>query len=1101
MGYTEASNAIPPGGSRPDSSVSSEAAGAAVATERFGHADRMKDHRILVVDDEPASRKGLQELLTVWGYDVSAAGDGQEALERAAARVPDLVIADLVMPGIDGLELLSRLKRDFPTTAVVFLTGQGSIETAVQAIKDGAYDYLTKPVDPTRLQILLDRALERSETAREVQLLRRQLRQRGAFGRLLGSSRGMMEVMRQVEVSAPTDATLFIAGESGTGKELVARTVHELSPRRRGPFVAVNCAAIPETLLESEIFGHERGSFTGAVERRQGCFELADGGTLFLDEVAEMQPGTQAKFLRVLQEGQFRRLGAKAEIRVNVRVVAATNKEPVKALQDGTLREDLYYRLNVFAIALPPLRDRLEDLSDLAQAFVEEFNDRHGRNVRGVDETALDVLRRHRWPGNVRELRNVIERAVIICSGDLVRAEHLPIPGHDPGASRRGQRRRSGAPDRHDRRGRREGADPADPEANGRQQDPRRRDSRHQPQDTSQQAPQIQRLTRMRLTLRARQVLALAFVVLLVVVASTVAHLANVARLALGSAADEGELMARQLYHQSSRVVAASPKPSPALLQQDPGIRALLEGMIGYSRTVVYAAVVDPSDRVLAHSNPKLEGEILPPRESVERLKTRSTVGIVASLFGQPEVYEAQVPMRLGERPFGTVRVGVSTSLLKQELAQAALYSLAVALAALGIAVAVGLVVGHLLLQSLRKISNGMDRLARGEYGATVDLTRDDELGELAARVNQLGERVHAEQSHWQNDRARMEGILDSLEDAVIVLNAKREVVFCNQAGEGLLGQSLDSPEGALAGLLPADHPLGPVVTELFDAGIERRNSAVKVRCPDGQSRELAVSSYRIPDGERAGGGVLALRNLEPVRAVQSLVTYSQKLAALGRLTSGVAHEVKNPLNAMRIHLELLKARLGASQPPIRENLDVIAQEIVRLDRVVQGFLKFVRPEEIRLAPVQVDALLSEIARLMVPEAAHAGARITEDVAPELPPVAGDRELLQQALTNLVTNAIQAMPKGGTVTLGARLGPDGSVEIRIADEGVGIPAQDLEKIFRLYFTTKSQGSGIGLSMVYRIVQMHDGRIDVESEVDRGTVMILTLPVASGSVQM
>jgi signal transduction histidine kinase len=228
-------------------------------------------------------------------------------------------------------------------------------------------------------------------------------------------------------------------------------------------------------------------------------------------------------------------------------------------------------------------------------------------------------------------------------------------------------------------------------------------------------------------------------------------------------------------------------------------------------------------------------------------------------------------------------------------------------------------------------------------------------------------------------------------------------------------------------------------------------------------------------------------------------VTYSQKLAALGRLTSGVAHEVKNPLNAMRIHLELLKARLGTSQPAVRENLEVIAQEIVRLDRVVQGFLKFVRPEEVRLAPVPVDVLLAEIARLMTPEAGRAGARIVEDMAPELPPVAGDRELLQQALTNLVANAIQAMPKGGTVTLGARLGPDGSVEIRIADEGVGIPAQDLEKIFRLYFTTKSQGSGIGLSMVYRIVQMHDGRIDVESEVDRGTVMTVTLPVASGSV--
>jgi signal transduction histidine kinase/HAMP domain-containing protein len=604
----------------------------------------------------------------------------------------------------------------------------------------------------------------------------------------------------------------------------------------------------------------------------------------------------------------------------------------------------------------------------------------------------------------------------------------------------------------------------------------------------------------MRLTLRARQVLALAVVVLLVVVASTIAHLANVATLALGAAADEGTMLARQLYHQSSRVVAALPAPSPALLQQDPGIRALLEGMVGYSRTVVYAAVVDPADRILAHSDPKLQGEILPPRESLERLKTRSTFATVASLFGQPEVYEAQVPMRLGERPFGTVRVGVSTSLVKQELTHAALYSLAVALVALGIAVAVGLIVGHLLLRSLKKIAVGMERLARGEYGATVELTRDDELGELAARVNQLGERVHAEQSHWQSDRARMEGILDSLEDALVVLNAKREVVFCNQAAEGLLGQSLDG-DAAAGSVLAADHPLAPVVTELFDAGIERRNAAVKVRGPDGHPRELAVSSYRIPDGARAGGGVLALRNLDPVRAVQSLVTYSQKLAALGRLTSGVAHEVKNPLNAMRIHLELLKARLGGSQPGVRENVDVIAQEIVRLDRVVQGFLKFVRPEEIRLAPVRVEVLLSEVARLMAPEAARAGARVVEDVAPELPPAAGDAELLQQALTNLVANAIQAMPKGGTVTLGARLGPDGAVEIRVADEGVGIPAPDLEKIFRLYYTTKTQGSGIGLSMVYRIAQMHDGRIDVESEVNRGTVMILTLPVVSGSVPM
>ena len=234
--------------------------------------------------------------------------------------------------------------------------------------------------------------------------------------------------MRQLELAAPTDATLLVVGESGTGKEMVARTVHDLSPRRKGPFVAVNCAAIPETLLESEIFGHEKGAFTGAVERRQGCFELADRGTLLLDEVAEMAPSIQAKFLRVLQEGQLRRLGAKSEIQVNVRVIAATNRDPAKALVDGSLREDLYYRLNVFTVALPPLRERPDDVPELVQAFLDEFNERHGRSVRGLDERALEIVRRHRWPGNVRELRNAIERAVIVCPGDLIGVEHLPVP-------------------------------------------------------------------------------------------------------------------------------------------------------------------------------------------------------------------------------------------------------------------------------------------------------------------------------------------------------------------------------------------------------------------------------------------------------------------------------------------------------------------------------------------------------------------------------------------------------------------------------------------------------------------------------------------------
>jgi len=593
----------------------------------------------------------------------------------------------------------------------------------------------------------------------------------------------------------------------------------------------------------------------------------------------------------------------------------------------------------------------------------------------------------------------------------------------------------------------------------------------------------------MSLGLRGRQVAALGVAVLLVVAGSTIAHLASVARVALRGAVEEGELLARQLYHQSSRVVAESTQADPTLIQRDPGIRAMLEGIVGYSHTVVYAAIVDPTDRILAHSNPKLDGELLPPQESLDQVKTWWTLRTVTSLLKGPHVYEAQVPMRLGDKPFGAVRVGVSTSLLRQELARAALSSLLLAIIALGVVLVVGLGAGHMLLRWLKRFARGMERLGRRQAGA-VELTRDDELGALAARVNRLGERVQAGQ---------IDGILDSLEDAVIVLNARQQVVFCNEPAEALLGKWIDSAFAETSEPLQAsDHPLAPFVAELFQRGIERRNATVKVPLLDGQTRELTVSSYRIPGGDRTGGAVLAIRDLDPVRAVQSLVTYSQKLAALGRLTSGVAHEVKNPLNAMRIHLELLKARLGGTNPAARENLDVIAHEIQRLDRVVQGFLKFVRPEELNLAPVDVGALLSDVARLMTPEAERAGTRIAVDVAPELPPVAGDAGLLQQACTNLVTNAIQSMPDGGAVTLDAYRGTDGAIAVRVRDEGVGIPSDDLERIFRLYYTTKPQGSGIGLSMVYRIVQMHDGRIDVDSEVGRGTVMTMTLPVASRS---
>lgn len=382
--------------------------------------------RVLVVEDDPATRLGLTELVRTWGFAAEAASDGDEALQRITAFRPTIVITDLVMPRMGGMELLRALKAEDDDVTVVMLTAQGTVETAVEAIKAGAYDYLTKPIEPQRLKILLDKIVEHQDTRREVKVLRRQLGEQGTFGRLIGSSPKMRKVYQIVEQAAPTSASVLIWGESGTGKEVVAQMVHQLSPRVRMPFVPINCAAIPETLLESEIFGHEKGAFTGASERREGCFEMADRGTLFLDEIAEMTPATQAKLLRVLQERTFRRLGGRSEQHVDVRIIAATNVVPSDAVKDGRLREDVFYRLNVFGIELPPLRDRKEDLPLLIQSFVRELNERYDKSVSGADHAAMRILERHAWPGNVRELRNVIERAVILSSGEFIEPKHLP---------------------------------------------------------------------------------------------------------------------------------------------------------------------------------------------------------------------------------------------------------------------------------------------------------------------------------------------------------------------------------------------------------------------------------------------------------------------------------------------------------------------------------------------------------------------------------------------------------------------------------------------------------------------------------------------------
>ncbi|HUZ94278.1 MAG TPA: sigma-54 dependent transcriptional regulator [Edaphobacter sp.] len=393
----------------------------------------MSSEKVLIVEDEVHARSGLTELIESWGYRAECAADGIEGLERAVEWAPAIVVTDLKMPRMDGMELLNRIGELPQRIAVVMLTAQGSIESAVEAMRMGAYDYIPKPVDPVRLRTILHNASRQREADVELEVTRRQLRDTGVLGPLVGSSPQMKDIFNMIERVAPSNVSVLVTGESGTGKELVARALHDLSSRRLKPFVAVNCAAIPETLIESEIFGHEKGAFTGALERRAGCFELAEEGTLLLDEIGEMPAATQAKLLRVLEDRKLRRLGSKVETPVDVRVVAATNKDPEQAVASGELRGDLYYRLNVFNIHMPPLRDHLMDVSAIAEKMIDDMNERHHCTVAGLKDSLMTRMEQYKWPGNVRELRNTIERAVILAGTGMLGVEHLPPHFGEPG--------------------------------------------------------------------------------------------------------------------------------------------------------------------------------------------------------------------------------------------------------------------------------------------------------------------------------------------------------------------------------------------------------------------------------------------------------------------------------------------------------------------------------------------------------------------------------------------------------------------------------------------------------------------------------------------
>jgi len=597
-----------------------------------------------------------------------------------------------------------------------------------------------------------------------------------------------------------------------------------------------------------------------------------------------------------------------------------------------------------------------------------------------------------------------------------------------------------------------------------------------------------------RVGLKAKEVLAIMGLTFLVVAATSLAHFAQLTRIAVQSGVAQADLVSRQLYAQSQRALAAAPRGDPwEVLQRDRELRSLLVSSVDYAPDILYVLLADPEGRVRLHSERGKEGGMPDRKRDLQELLSLNPLDRYAVLYAPSQTYEASLPLRLNDRPFGSIRIGISTILLRRELTASLQRGLALAGVALAVAWLVAIALANLVLKPLRGISREIGRLRQVAPEARGGLEQGDEFKALASELELLGQQFQSDRLKILSEKAHLQQVVDQLEDALIFFGRQRQLLFLNKAAEDVLGVSLAAVAGrAVQDLLEPGHPLAPLLERgLREGGL--RNATVALPL-DGTRKEFMVSAFRLGESPEPMGTMVLLKDLDSIRTLQSLVSYSAKLTALGRLTSGVAHEVKNPLNAMMIHVELLKEKLAEPSEGVRESLNIIGTEIRRLDRVLQGFLKFVRPQELALGPVDLATLVQDAVAFLRPEWEGVGVRFALTVSPDLPIITADHELLRQVLLNILLNACQAMPKGGAVRIAVDREGAERLRLTVTDEGVGIAPADLERIFTLYYTTKTEGSGIGLSLVYRIVQMHDGSIQVSSVPGHGTTVVIRLPI-------
>jgi len=637
----------------------------------------------------------------------------------------------------------------------------------------------------------------------------------------------------------------------------------------------------------------------------------------------------------------------------------------------------------------------------------------------------------------------------------------------------------------------------------------------------------------MRLGIKAKQIAGVTAIVGVAIVALSAINLTRLARVALHESQARGQLLANAIFHRAREVVTSTPDAYSAM-RGDSGLRAILESSI-YGESIIDAAILDPRGVIVASSDRTLEGNRARPRGDLAVLIDADAWDQLTVIYSREgQTLEVRQPMILGDKPFGSIRIGVSTLLMRQELTASLRPAFLTAVGALVVSVLVAGLLAQLLLKPIHVLRSGLTRLGKGEFGVTLDLPPGDEFSELGSFFNTVSQQLSADRSLLAGQKAHLQTAVEHLEDAVALFSPNGELLFTNPAMQGVL--PADAIGRSLRGLLPLGHPYTQIVEESL--ATRRSRGPVQARVEEAPGRDGVDDGDRLlltnviegKDGELVGV-LLVVRNLAYLSRMQSTLAYSRKLVALGRLTAGIAHEVKNPLNAMMIHLELLRTKLrAAARQPVPqveavaaqpagsaggpltvarrdqpapviaqgalEHVEIIESEIRRLDEVVQGFLKFSRPEDLRLQPVSPLTVFEEILPIVEPEAERNGVTVQLDVASNVPAINGDMGMLRQVFMNLAINACQAMPHGGTLRLAASPGSRARVEVRVEDTGVGIAPENLQKVFDLYFTTKDHGTGIGLSMVYRIVQLHDGEIEVQSTPGRGTTFRVLLPRAN-----